>query len=523
MAGPVRLVELLASLSLASDAADGFAPQTTIRSAVLAAALAEATGQQAITGDVVIGALIRHLGCTGFAVEEAHQYGAGDDVALRSTMAAVDFADPEDAVRRIERGFAPGAAPDLRRAAIGTLLGEGPTAEAAHHAAQCDAAERLAALLPIPSGARTVASHAFERWDGRGGPYGVAGTDISLVARLVEVAYQAELFRSREGRVAALEALRARRGGMLDPSLVDGFVEHAPDLFATVDDTTHSSWDALLHAEPEPHCRLSLAQIDDVALAFARFADLKSAWFTGHSESVATLARDAATLAPTTADDELTLLHRAALLHDLGRAGIATGTWDLPRPLSPPERDRVELHARETERILGSTALLADIADLAGAAHERLDGSGYHRGRRANDLGAPARYLAVADVVVALGADRPHRPALDRDSVVALVRDLAVDGHLDRSAVETVLEVATGTPPAALTWPAGLTDREVTVVRLLARGATNKDVARELGITPKTVAHHVAHVYDKTGCRSRAGVTLFAVEHGLASPAGSRP
>ncbi|MFN8040171.1 MAG: HD domain-containing phosphohydrolase [Acidimicrobiales bacterium] len=522
-AGPtVRLVEVLGSLSLACDAADGFAAESTVRLAVTAGALAERFGGDALVADVVIGGLLRHMGCTGFAVEEARDFGAGDDVGLRSVMAEVDFGRPEQAVALVQERLAAHAPPAERAAAVGALLGDGPAAAARHDAAQCDAAERLAALLPVPAGAVTVTSDAFERWDGHGGPSGRAGEDISLVARIVEVAYVAELFRQRQGRGGAVAELRARRGAHLDPTAVDAFLADAGDLFDLVDDPRTSPWERLLDAEPEPHARISPAQLDDVALAFGRFADLKSPWFTGHAEAVADLvvaAADAAGLSGDGATGGLGLagLRRAALLHDLGIVAVPTGLWEAPRALHGPEVDRVRFHAWETDRILSSSPLLAPLAAVAGATHERLDGSGYHRGLAGDALGPAARILAAADGAVALRSARPHRPAHTLDAARAVLVDEVAAGRLDRQATSAVLEALGGealaAPPAVR--PSGLTDREVDVVRLVAAGSSNKEVAAALGITPKTVAHHVAHVYDKTGCRSRAGLTLFALEHHL--------
>ena len=147
--GQVRLVEVLGTLSLACDAADGFAHETTMRTAVLAAGLARLVGDDRLVGDGVIASLLRHIGCTAFAVEEAHRYGAGDDVGLRSVMAEVDFGRPEEAVRIVTDRLAPDATTQARHSAVETLLGDGPLAAARHAAAQCDAAEHLARLLPV--------------------------------------------------------------------------------------------------------------------------------------------------------------------------------------------------------------------------------------------------------------------------------------------------------------------------------------------------------------------------------------
>ena len=517
--GHIRLVEVLGTLSLACDAADGFVHDTTMRSAVLAAGLAadvDGDGANAtLVGDVVVGALLRHIGCTGFAVEEAHRFGAGDDVALRSVMAEVDFGRPDEAVAIVQERLAADAPAPQRGAAVDALLGDGPAAAARHDAAQCDAAERLAALLPVSPAAASVATDAFERWDGFGGPAGNAGEDISLVARIVEVGYVAELFRSRQGRGGAAAELRARAGRQLDPALVEAFLADASTRFDRVTDPSASVWDLLCDAEPAPHARISDAQVDDAALAFARFSDLKSTWLTGHSEQVAAVAVAGAEQLGLDLGTR-TALRRAGLLHDIGRVGVPTGIWDLPRPLTPHERDRVRFHAWETDRILSSTPLFGPVATIAAAAHEREDGSGYHRGRVPDGVTVPARLLAAADVWCALVADRPHRPAVPpaaaRDQLAAAV----ADGQLDRTAVDAVLAAVDQLALPPPTWPAGLTDREVDVLRAVATGAGDKQIAADLGITAKTVAHHVQHVYDKIGVRSRAGATLFAVEHGLA-------
>jgi len=514
--GPARLVEVLASLSPACDAADGFPPETTMRSAALAGLLAADVGDASLIRDALVGGLLRHIGCTGFAAEEARLYGAGDDVGLRRVMAEVDFGQPERAGRLIADHLAADAPPQARDAAVAALLGSGSAVAAAHDAAQCDAAERLVELLPLTDGARAVASEAFERWDGRGGPAGKAGSEISIVARVVEVAYVAELFRVRQGRGGAVAELKLRAGGHLDPNLVERFLAGAPEHFGTVEDPQRAVWELLVDLEPAPVSTMSAAQVDAAALAFARFSDLKSPWFAGHSEGVSAVAAAAA-------GPDAALARRVALLHDIGRVGVATGTWELPRALRGPERDRVRFHAWETQRILSTTPLFSAEAAAASAAHERNDGSGYHRGLAASGLDPVSRLLAAADVAVALREDRPHRRRLDAIAAQRVLRDEADAGRLDRAAVRAVLDVGSEALVAIPSWPSRLSDREVDVVRLVAAGATNKDIARALGITAKTVAHHVAHAYDKTGCRSRAGIALFAVEHGLVGPGVAPP
>ena len=348
--------------------------------------------------------------------------------------------------------------------------------------------------------AATVACDAFERWDGRGGPRGKAGDEISLVSRIVEVAFVAELFGHRHGREAAVAELRARRGGHLDPDVADRFLERVNELFDLLEDPQRSVWDQLRDAEPTPYMKVSTAQIDDVALAYARFADLKSSWLAGHSEHVAAVAHDAGRALDLPPAD-LHELRRAALLHDIGTVGVPTGILDLARPLSDQEEARMHLHSSETQRILNATPLFQHLADAAGAAHERIDGSGYHRGRSGKQINTPAALIAAADVWCGLRSPRPHRDALPVGDARDAMAAMASDGRLRPSAVAALLDAAEAAPLPTARWPAGLTDREVDVLREVASGAP--------------VARHMEHLYDKIGVRSRAGATLFAIEHGL--------
>jgi DNA-binding CsgD family transcriptional regulator len=157
---------------------------------------------------------------------------------------------------------------------------------------------------------------------------------------------------------------------------------------------------------------------------------------------------------------------------------------------------------------------LAKVARLAGSHHERNDGSGYHRGVSGPGLPLPTRLLAAADVYRALTEARAYRPACSDAQAAVSLRAEAKAGRLDGEAVEAVLAGA-GHTPTRRAWPGGLSDREVEVLRLVARGLPNKAIARSLSVTPKTVEHHVQHIYDKLGVATRAGATLFAAQHDL--------
>jgi HD-GYP domain-containing protein (c-di-GMP phosphodiesterase class II) len=194
-------------------------------------------------------------------------------------------------------------------------------------------------------------------------------------------------------------------------------------------------------------------------------------------------------------------------------------------PLTAGEWERVRLHPYYTERILSRSPFLAALAPVATAHHERLDGSGYHRGVGAGSLTPDARLLAAADAYHAMTEPRPHREALSPERAAEILGEEARAGRLDADAVSAVLEAA-GQSAVRIERPLGLTEREVEVVALLARGLQTKQVAHALGISVKTADRHVQNAYRKIGVSTRAAVAVFAMEHGLTGwgelPIGNR-
>jgi DNA-binding CsgD family transcriptional regulator len=257
-------------------------------------------------------------------------------------------------------------------------------------------------------------------------------------------------------------------------------------------------------------------RVDACLSAVADFADLKSMWTIGHSRGVADLAAQAGAAAGLPAAD-VVVLRRAALVHDIGRVTVPFSVWAKPGPLTRGERERVRLHAYHSERVLGVADGLRSLARLAGSHGERCDGSGYHRGSTAVDLPLAARLLAAADCYRAMREPRAHRPALSAPAAASQLRDEAGQGRLAVGAVTAVLAAA-GQPDGPVPRPAGLSQRECEVLALLARGMATKQIARRLQISPKTCDHHIQSVYAKAGVSTRAGATVFALEHGLARP-----
>jgi HD-GYP domain-containing protein (c-di-GMP phosphodiesterase class II)/DNA-binding CsgD family transcriptional regulator len=381
-----------------------------------------------------------------------------------------------------------------------------------HAAAQCDTSIKFAAMAGM--GERITSALAFicARWDGKGTPAEAQGTAIPIAMRLHHVADVVEIAYHRAGRSSAIELAKKRSGGAMDPGLVATFLADADELLDLIADA--SVWDRFVAAEPRPHLEITAAQLDDVTRAFAYMADLKSTFTLGHSLAVADLAARAAA-ACGLATAEVADVRRAGWLHDLGRVSVSNGVWDKPGKLTAAEWERVRLHAYWTERSLYQARPLRPIAQLAAGSHERADGSGYHRALPGAVLAKASRILGAADAYHAMREPRPHRPALSADAAARELRAEVEAGRLDRETCGAVLDAAGVASSRLPSWPAQLTDREVEVLRLVARGQSNKQIGAKLGISPKTVQHHVAHVYAKIGVGSRAGAAIFATEHGL--------
>jgi HD-GYP domain-containing protein (c-di-GMP phosphodiesterase class II) len=397
-----------------------------------------------------------------------------------------------------------GALGRARRLAVAAARARKVTAEGAR--ADCEVGARMARRFQLGRQVPAALDDIFERWDGRGAPRGKRRDAIALPARVAAVAFAAVMFDEVGGAAAAVETVRRWSGRILDPSIAAAFDRDA--LEATVAD---DALVAVVRAEPGVPQRVSDPQVDEVARGFAELVDLKSPYLHGRSTAVASLAETAGRLLGLDADRTRTL-RRAGLLHDLGRAGVPTGVWEKPGPLSTSEWEQVRLHPYHSERILSRVPALAGLARLAGLHHERLDGSGYHRGAPPSMLDAPARVLAAADVYQALTEDRPHRQGMAPARAAQVLEGEA----LDRDAVGAVLEAA-GQRRARgrSSYPAGLTRREVEVLRLLVRGRAEKQIARALSISPATVHTHVTHIYEKAGVSTRAAAAVFAMENDL--------
>jgi HD-GYP domain-containing protein (c-di-GMP phosphodiesterase class II) len=506
----IALAELIAAFSLATDLGLGQPMEHVLRSWVIAARLGEHVGLQVDDrGALYYVATLAWVGCVADTPELATWFG--DDIAFRGDSRKIDLAGLPMMgfmLRHVGVG-----SPALHRLRLGaSLMVTGGRAVERALLSHCLTTAQMAERLGLGAGVCETLQQAFTRWDGKGVPGGVGGEDIALSMRLFHLADIVEVFHRGGGADAAVEVARARRGKHFDPDVVDVFCPVAADVLG--DPSGELDWQALVAGDPMLQRRLTDAEFDTALEAIADFTDLRSPSRAGHSRGVADLAARSAVGAGLPQPD-VTAVRRAALVHDIGMHGVPATILDKAGPLSASEAERMRMHPYYTERMLARPETLARIGAIASLTHERCDGSGYHRGLTASAIPATARLLAAACAYNAMTEPRAHRPALTAKQAVGELRADVRAGRLDTDAVDAVLGAAGQPQGKRRSGPAGLTPREIEVLTLIARGASTRQVAQQLSITPKTAETHIERIYAKTGATTRSTATLFAMQRGL--------
>jgi HD-GYP domain-containing protein (c-di-GMP phosphodiesterase class II) len=485
-----------------------------IRACLIALRLGESFGlSEAERQTVYYSGLLAWVGCHTDAYEQAKWFG--DDALLKSDAHyRYDLGKVGPSVAFMLKHVGGLGRPLTTRARVGVgFFGEGRKALMALADNHYQATDELTQRLGLGDEVRESLRQSYERWDGNGA-YRMKRGEIALASRLINLGDVVEVYGRAGGVEAAIGVARERRATQFDPDLVDAFCELAPVLLREIDEAP--SWETVIAAEPGLASEVTEEGLDEALEAIGEFTELKSPWVMGHATGVADLSVAAARQAGLPKSDVVTL-RRAGFVHDLGRLGVPNTIWDKRHALTKPEVERVRLHPYLTERMLAFSPALAPLGAIAGQHHERLDGSGYPRGLTGPAISPAGRILGAADSYHAMREARPYRPARTADEAAAELRREVASGRHDGEAVETVLRAAGHPVRRRSSKPAGLTQREVEVLRLIARGLSTREIANQLVISPKTAANHVEHIYTKIGVSNRARAALFAMRHGLMS------
>jgi HD-GYP domain-containing protein (c-di-GMP phosphodiesterase class II) len=504
------------TLAYATDLATGHARDFALRSCVLAMRLAEvAKLDEATRRAVYHQSLLRYIGCNA----DTHLLAAawGDEIALRHDLHRIDMGDRSQFVEVLVRAITrtlPEAPPEELAAAVQRGLAEAAQVNIPILSGHCEVAQRIAERIGLSPELRETLGQIYERWDGRGMPRGLAGEAVKFPVRLVTLAQDVVALSDGRGLEAVSATIARRAGGAYERELAEVFLAHAESLLAGLDGPVDR--ETILALEPLPHAMLDEQACDEAYLAVADMIDMRMPFTFGHSRAVATLAGAAAKQMGLPASDVRTV-RWAAYAHDIGELAVPVSTWMRASALTERETDTAHLHPYHGERALASLGGEGRVvAGLVQRHHERLDGSGYHRNSRGPDLSPAARILAAAEEFQTAREARPHRAALSDVAAAAKVRAAVKDGRLCPDAVEAVLTCAgQRAHRAVVTRLAGLTPREIEVLRLIAAGDTAKEAARKLEIAPKTADNHIQSLYSKIGVTTRAGAALYALERGL--------
>jgi HD-GYP domain-containing protein (c-di-GMP phosphodiesterase class II)/DNA-binding CsgD family transcriptional regulator len=508
-----RLLGLLGGLSAVTDLGTGAVLDEALTRCVVATRFARALGcAPDEVADVLYTALLQHVGCTAYAYETGRVWG--DDVAATRSALRTDFSSARDVLREWVPGMAAATGRSRARVLARTLATA--RSSAAAPVATCEVARAASRDLGLPDGVRRALGHVLASWDGSGVPP-LSGDSIPRATRIVHVAAVAVGAAPGAGVPAALAQLGRRSGTALDPGLVTAFADAAGQVLDGLDEV--DAYRAVLDAEPDPVRRVPDDTAVDVARTFGRLVDLKVPGTLGHAEAVAELAGRAA-LALGFDREAVADVRLAGHLHELGKVGVPSPVWARATAPSAIQREQARIHAYYGERIIGRVPELAGVARLVGEHHERLDGSGYHRGLTGPHLSLASRVLAAADAYRARVEGRPGAPPEPSAAAASWLRAEVTAGRLDPDAVEAVLEGPRTGSPAHRVRPSGLTPRQVQVLRLVARGLSNAQIARELVISRRTAEHHVQDVYAHAGVSTRAGAAMFALRHGLVEVPG---
>ena len=433
----ILLSEIIGSLSYALDLTEGLPPGHSLRCCWIGMHVGAELG---LGGEelshLYYTLLLKDAGCSSNAARLFELYGH-DDRRVKRDFKQVDSQSLLQLGRFVLQHTGIGKSMHERIARIMHLVRQGDEFATELIATRCERGADIARQLGFPEEVAAGIHSLDEHWNGKGRPAGLHGRFIPLPSRVSLLAQVTEVFHAAGGAQAALEEARKRAGSWFDPEMVAALERAA---------RKGGFWQGLGDSrlqervtELEPHSRvihIDEQRLDRIAEAFAQVVDAKSPYTYGHSTRVATYS-DGVARAMGLADERCRWLRRGALLHDIGKLGVSNAVLDKPGKLDAEEWAEVQAHARYSEQILSRLGIFAELAFVAAAHHERLDGKGYPRGLAGAEISLETRIITVADVFDAITAARPYRGPIPVPEALAMMEE-AADTALDRACLQAL-------------------------------------------------------------------------------------
>lgn len=435
----VSLAELVGAFSYALDITEGQPAGHCVRTCWIGSHIGRAIGLSAAElNDLYYTLLLKDLGCSSNAARICELYET-DDRAFKQGFKTVGTSLAAT-LHFVFAKTARSSSFGKRAAAVGNILCNGPQIADEMILARCTRGAEIARKLRFSEPVCEGIYRLDEHWDGSGRPGRLRAGEIPLFARIALLAQIADVFHSHAGREAAIAEVRRRSGTWLDPTLAKTFEEVASRDFFWSGLASSFIDSRLLALAPRQTARaVDDDYLDAIAAAFGEVIDAKSPYTAGHSTRVAQFATDIGSQMGLPSSRRR-WLYRAALLHDIGKLGVSNVILDKPGKLDDAEWEVMRRHATHTQEILGRVGVLADLAPVAAAHHERLDGRGYPLGLDQSQITRETRIITICDFYDALTAERPYRGAMAPDQALAII-EAEIHAAIDADCFEALVAI----------------------------------------------------------------------------------
>jgi HD-GYP domain-containing protein (c-di-GMP phosphodiesterase class II) len=422
-AGTIRLSDVVSALSAALDLTEGQPMGHAVRSCILGMRIAEELRLPAQDrSDLYYALLLKDAGCSSNSAR-MHQILGSDDIKAKREVKFEDWTKPSlSGLRYLLRNVLPGASLAQRLVKAVELGFEQKRNNAEVIGARCERGAEIARKIGLNQASAEAIRSLDEHWSGAGYPEHRKGQEIPILSRIMNVSQTLEVFARALSPADAVKVIEDRGGSWFDPEIVNivRSLEHDQELWERV--RSEDARDYVLQMEPGTAVRATAERVDSICRAFAEVIDAKSPYTFTHSMGVAEAAVDISEglgLAPQTT----TMVRRAALLHDVGKLSVSNAILEKPGKLNEEEWKAMKMHPVYTKAILEKISGFQDLAFVAGAHHERLDGNGYPQGLTSEQLPLTARIICVADVYQALTEKRPYREGLSAKVVFGIMNE----------------------------------------------------------------------------------------------------